>query len=291
MIEYLRQLIQDQQWQTALSYAEQLASKANLTPHDLAVLYFAILRSRGAMGDYAGAIVAGELAIKFASEVEDWDSYGSACNDLGVAHFMLKQYDKSIHYFGEYIGFVARYEQALKFHTLVWYNLSCAYRAAGNGSGAIYALTKALEQARSTGDAEWASGLTLALADARLKAGEVDQVPRLLAQSGHYLRCLSDNRDRFLYLTTYRTEFALRTARLRRARMLAVKGLTLSEGQPRHRFGFHMLLSKIELAANANSNALDHALSARAYASICQRPDLEAQASELVETFSDKPHN
>ena len=283
MIEYLRQLIKDEKWETALAYAQQLTAGAEMTPRDLVVIHNATLRARIAMGEHAGAVPVGELAVKLAREVGDWDAYGQACNDLGVSHFMLKEYDEAISCFNEFLKNTDKFTEALQLHTLVWYNLSCAYRAEGNGRAAVHALTRAVEQARRDGDTNWVQGSTLALINARLRAGQTEQVPKLLAQSSYQLRNFAGKQERLLHLRAYRAEFALLTGRLARARAHAVKGLMEARDLPRHLFEFHMLLAQVERQGTSKDTALDHALAARAYAVASQRPDLEAKASGLID--------
>lgn len=287
MIEYLKQLMERQLWKDALSYADGLTQSGNLTSEDVVIVYCAILRGRIALGEYDGAIHAGELAVSLAAQAEDWDAYGTAYNDLGVAYFMLKRHEQSIRCFKAYIDECAKYNGATRLQSTVWFNLSCVFGAEGNGPEAIHALTQALETAPLSDDPQRTQSLMLSLINAYLRAGQTGPVPRLLAKSAHHLRSSGVvNRERSLYLALYRAEFALLTGRLRRARLLAVRGLVVSGEAYRHKFEFHMLLAEIEKKRDVKSFALEHAISARIYAVGCQRPDLEALAVSVLEQLT-----
>ncbi|HLN60409.1 MAG TPA: hypothetical protein VK464_02575 [Symbiobacteriaceae bacterium] len=284
MIEYLKQLVKAEKWGEVQAYAERMAAERAIKTDEMAVVYCAIVQARFVLGDLGGAVAAGEVALQLARSVGDWDSYCISANALGAAHSMLKQYNAAVLYFEDYLNNVHRAAPFPELHSNVWYNLALVYKALGEGPKAIEALKHALEQALLTGDARRVHAMILTLVDASLKAGQMNDVPRLLAKSAFFLRrrSISDVQETALYHLAYRTEYALLTGRLRRARILAAKGLLAAEERYRHLCSFHMLLSRISREYKAGSEALEHALSARACAVACQRPDLEADATAVV---------
>ena len=285
MIEYLKQLTEEQRWGKVLSYAERLTKDSDRTANELVVIYCSVLRARLELGEYPGALAAGEVVTKLAPEIEDWESFGAACNNIGVVHMILKQYEQARHYFQEYLTNAHRFNQDPERTSNVWYNFALALKALGRATDAIEALTGALEHASMTGNHRRVNALTLTLVDACLKAGEMKPIPRLLARSGRYFRSLpaSSTVESLLYHLTYRTEFALLTGRLFRTRALALRGLSLAVGRPRHEFSFHLLLAKAARASMWEAEALDHVWAARSCAIACQRPDLEADATAFLE--------
>jgi tetratricopeptide (TPR) repeat protein len=288
VIEYLKELIRDKNWTEALSCAVALTNNSTSTLEELTAAYCAMLRARLAIRDYAGARVAGKLATEIAKEQEDWDAYGIACNDLGVTHFMLKEYDSAAVQFNEYLSNVHRYREAISLQVQVWFNLGCVYRASNRGQDAIAALSRGLEQAKHFGDPESLHSIRVTLVDAKLKAGETEQVPRLLAQTGRYLQKIGANNQQLLYYTAYRVEFALLTGRYRRARILASRALLVTEGKSRWQFDFHILLAKVEQALQSWEAAIGHALAAQTCALHCGRSDLDVEASAILQALHER---
>lgn len=291
MVEYLEQLVAQAQWDQALKYAEEMLKQSDNTTRDLAMIQYAITTARYYLGEFHGAITAGELGVELAAQVEEWDWYGAICVNLGTAYYSLGRNDDALEAWFHYLNQVHLYHLAGKFEPNIWYNIAQVYLRHEETAEAIDALSKAVRSAQRQGHHRLEHGLRHALAEVYLKGGVHDLVPELLAQCLNYLhnnQNVDQRRESWLWHLKLRSEFALKTARLRRARMIAVRGLSESGDEAQYLHNFHLILAEVSLTEGNPDFAVNHYLAARACAVVCRRADLEASVSEVIQGLLDR---
>lgn len=294
MVDYLEHLIESRQWEQAIRYAEEILLQGNCSQRDIMVTNRCLLTARIETGEVNGALVAGQMAIQMALDLQEWDYYGTCCVDMGLTHVRLQQSDLANHYYYEYLAKLPYYVHALRWEADVCYNLGRNQASAGQIQEAIQSFERALRAADRTGDSRVAHGVRHALIETYIKAGEVGPVPQLLARCAHYLRHhprARDIRQSRLYHLDLRAQFALLTNRFDRALAIALRGLQESEGDPQHQYDFHMVLARIALRTKFVQVAFGHLLAARVYSVRCRRYDLEARVSEhMYKIMKDTPN-
>jgi tetratricopeptide (TPR) repeat protein len=286
MIEYLEKLVRlDRDYAKGVAYAEQLMRSHDNSPKDLLIINCALLLCRYTLHEYNGAVVAGQMAMKLAEELGEWDYYGIASLDLGACFMILAQYQDAIEILYRYLSKLPYYQHAAVQEPKVWFNLGRTYTALRQPSEASDALSKALQAAVRLEHHRYAHGIRHALIDVYTQAGNLREVPRLIAQSSHYLRHnpdAVDGHNSWQWHLKLRIDYVIATKRLKRAEALALRGLSDSDGEPRHQFVFHMQLACVTRSCGWFSQALGHFLAAQVYAANCQRRDLESEASQAA---------
>lgn len=296
MIDYLEKLVADGEYGKALTLAAQLLLNVENTAFDLLRLNNAFLRSRFETGEYHGAVVSGQLALKLAIDLEAWDYHGHVCQYLGLSHYRLCQWDKAMDYWFQYLSHRNCYGEALRHEVAVWYNQGVIYYQNGDTARAMDAFRKAIETATRNGNDRQVHGLQHALIGAYMGLGELQMVPGLLAKCLYYLRhnpTAPDYDQSRMYHYCLRVEFCLKTGRFMQAKRLALFGLRLCRDWPRGKYEFWLLLAKISKAEADITAAIGHAVMARNSAIECRRFDLELEAAEymyeLMSAFADRP--
>jgi tetratricopeptide (TPR) repeat protein len=288
MIEYLEKLIADKEWQKALDYAEKLLLTTEHSTKDMVAIECAVLGSRLQLGDYTGAVVAGETALRLASDIKEWDYFGLACMDLGVAYYYLGDLDQAIYFWLEFLTGLMFYKRSAQYEARVRYNVGLLQTARGDFAAACRTMEEALYAAHRLGAEQLAQGIRLALVGSLLKAGQLQRIPRLLAQCGRYVRYHRDTsgmRETELWHKKARIEYTVETNRVAKARRLALQALIESEERPRHQFVFHMMLARMALQLCCEEEAAGHAVAARIEAIRCHRQDLQSEADEFLYQF------
>jgi tetratricopeptide (TPR) repeat protein len=289
MIEYLDKLIQDKEYGKATEYAERLLLDRDYSPVELLAINCALLTARVHLGEHHGAVMIGEVAVKDARELEQWDRFGMACLDLGFAYHRLQRYSEAIATWYDYLHHLPFLDSALKYETSVRANIALAFNALGDSSNAAKELRLAVVTAQRNGDQRMVHAMRHLLINTLLSMGDFTDIPRLLAQTGYYLRHNgnSDNYgDSLHWHMKFRVDYAILTHRLSRALGLALRGLDMVEGQPIYQFTFHMLLAKISRQFGRARDSLGHLTAARVYAMRSHRYDLESQAIEALYEYT-----
>lgn len=284
MIEYLEKLLDGRENEKALAYAEQMLRDSRSTPLEMLAAQVGLLKVRCWLNQDDQAIGPGCVAIRMASELEEWDYHGLACLFLGGVYQKLRKHREAIDVLHQYFGHFHLYGTARSYQANAWYNLGLLYAASQNHKQAMQAFMKALEITEAAGWHRFAHGIRQALVEQYIRNGDVGQVPLLLAKSGHYLRHhpneLDATQSRLFHLKL-RAEFAMSTKRLDRAHAVALRGLSESAKRLEHLCYFHMVLANIARQKGRPVEALGHASAAKVYASKDHRYDLESEATNL----------
>ncbi len=285
MFEFLEQLIDQGEFSKGLQTAEKLLLRPDTTPQELVALHTAILRCRTYTNEFHGAVMSGQLALRLAEDQEDWDNYGTICLYLSVVFDRLGQLEAAKSACYDYLAHRHLYSRALKHEVLILYNLGIFSMHLGDRGGTWRYLSQALELAIRLGYHRYAHGVRHGLIQASMSFGEYGRVPNLLAQCLFYLRNHPHvylHRESLLYHYELRAEFALLTGRLKRALLVARKGLLLAGDSPKYRYYFTMIMARIAHRMGDVTTAVAHSLNARVYAVEQRRFDLESQAAEFM---------
>lgn len=285
MIEYLEKLVEERQLEKALAYAEQLLLAGDRTPRELLVINCALLTARLYLEEYYGAMLAGQLAMNLARDLNEWDYFGQACVNLGVACGRLRLFEDTQKYLYEYLVKLPLYRTSGRFEPLAWYNLGIAHHMGGRNHEAASAFSKALQVANRQGMDRQAHGIRQGLIEAYLEIGELSPVPGILAKCLHYIRHNSDApelSETRLWHFHLRAKFAVKTQRYGRAVTVAAKGLREAQDSPVHQYDMYMVLAEATHLMGDTRRSLRYALHARVCAMRCHRYDLEYQAADFM---------
>jgi tetratricopeptide (TPR) repeat protein len=292
MIEYLERLVEERQYPEALKYAEQMLLAGDLSMRDLMVINYVLMIGRSETSQYHAALIPGQLTLRLARELEEWDYHGLACMDLSHVFSTIRQYDQACELCYEFLSHLHLYNRTSKFEFSIWDNLGIIQGRLGNAVEAVKSLKRALEVATTIEKLAYTFGTRHALIGAHLSGKDHQQIPGLLAKCLLLMR----NKPELTTLTgrlwhfVLRAEFGLATGRFDRAEKVTRHGMAMAQREQRHMYSFQMLLARIAHARGDLSEALGFALGARVYAIRCQRYDLEFEASELMYKFaSNKP--
>lgn len=287
MIEYLEKLVAGKEWDRALALAEQLLLNPDNTPWDLMVIYTMVTEARYETGEFYGAQVAGQLAVKMSRELEAWDYYGHATLCLGVAYARLRQPEQAISTWYEYLAYVPHYTWALRHHVQVLFNIGVVAAQNDRREEALRTLQRAAEVANASNAERWAHTIRHVLIDTYLRYQQLDQIPPLLAKCAHYLRhnpAVYDYTYSFLWHLIYRIRYALATHRPFRALKVARRGLQMAKDYPQlqFQFQFHMLQARAYEQLNDTRTAMEEAVKARVAAMEARRFDLEYEVANYM---------
>lgn len=289
MIEYLEKLVEEEKWDDARRYAEQLLSSRDNTPRGLLIIYYTLLTSNFRSARYEAAIPPGSIVVPLASELAEWDYYGLACITMGAAFYYLNQEQQALEWWLKYFAGIPHYKRAAREEALIWYNIGLAYNKMDNGEEASSALLRGVEVAERAGNTRFAHGIRHALIDVYLKDKRPSQVPLLLAQCGKYLRDQPDKESQLLY-QGLRAKHALMTRRFSRARAVALKGLYAADGHLGSQSELHIVLAKVASEMGFVLESLGHALAAQSLANMCQSQYLASEATQIIySTVRDRP--
>ncbi|MFZ5823571.1 MAG: hypothetical protein ACOY94_04450 [Bacillota bacterium] len=284
MIEYLEKLVEDREYQKALDYAEQLLLDRENKQWDLMVIYSLLCQARFETGEFYGAQVAGQLAMKMAAELESWDQYGKAALWLGVCYDRLRQPENALAVWYDYLAYVPHYQEAKKHHVVVLFNMGLVAAHTGRFEEAIRMFNKAADVAHTHNDHRKVHGIRHALIDAHLKHGHLETIPSLLAKCAHYLRHnpgARDHKQSLMWHLVLRVRFALATRRPKRAKQVASRGLHMTV-DPDLMYQFRMLLAQAYEQLGDARLAMAEGVQARAVAIQARRYDFEFEITNYI---------
>ncbi len=284
-MEYLEKLVEAQEFETVLTYAEQLLLNREVTARDLMIINSSILYARLVLGESYGATIPGRLGLRLSRDLEEWDYHGFICLNLSYTLIQIGQLPEAITLCYEFLSSLSLYKTSRQYEFKIWYNLGIAHNKTGNSSEAIKSFMRAISAAKVLNSDRFAHGTRHALIGAYIVVNDHEKIPRLLSKCLHFLRHSeksADHHESSLWHSILRAEFGIVTKRLRRAERVAVAGLRVAEGHPRHQHQLHMLLARIYHIQGDIKKSLGHTLSARIYAIRCRRYDLELEASEWM---------
>jgi tetratricopeptide (TPR) repeat protein len=288
MLDYLEQLIKEQQWEEALILAERLLLDQENRVEDLFRINMALVTARAALGEYAGVILLGEHSLGMAADLQAWDQYLTLCHYVGVSYSCLNQWDLAKEAWHNYINHLPLYGQDHFFEVITWFHLGLAYEVGGELEAAVKYHLKAREVAERFGTDRQLLGVNHALIHDYVKLGRFEPIPRLLAKTAHFLRKNPDAEEwgkAKLFNLQVRANFALQTKRYKRARQVALRGLNLAVNEPLHQFSFHMILASVAQATGRTGDMINHYLAARVAAIRARRYDREYDAAESLYKF------
>lgn len=291
MLEYLEKLMQDEDWRAAQRYAEELLRRHDLAEADIARIYYALANARFAARDFDGAAFAGNIVLAITERLQMWDLFGQTCLNLSATyHGMgdITNAEEMVHRLLEKIDHCS--ERAPWLEATAWFNMGTFHFTSNRHVDAERCFQFSLEAARRRGLTRYAHGVRQAMVETYLQLGLVERVPSLLAHSAHYLRhcdtTVPQYRQSVLFHYLLRIKYAMKTNKLRRARVLALRALTNAVGEPRHQFDFHMQLAQLASRAASIGEAIGHSLAAQVYAAQCNRHDLEREAVTFLHNIT-----
>jgi tetratricopeptide (TPR) repeat protein len=288
MLDYLEQLIKEQQWEEALILAERLLLDQDNRVEDLFRINMALVTARVSLGEYAGAILLGEHSLGMASDLQDWGAYLTLCHYIGVSYSCLNQWPAAREAWLNYINHLELYGQDHLFEVITWFHLGVAHEAQGDLEDAVRYHLKAREVAERCGTSRQVLGVNHAIIHDYVKLGKFDLIPELLAKTAHYLRNHPEADEwgkAKIFNLQVRANFALQTRRYERARLVALRGLSLAVNEPLHQFAFHMILASVAQATGHTAQMINHYLAARVAAIRARRYDCEYGAAESLYKF------
>lgn len=286
-VEYLKQLVDEEQWDKIPRYAERLLFQgANLNPEDLAWINFAICRVRCLQNEPYAAIPPGELAKKLAKDRGLWDLLARIFVSLNFAYLQARQYDRVLSGGYEYLQYITYYSVGRNREGHIWMQIGGAYEYTGDYAGARKAFERARRVLELSGDAYWADECRRRLIEVSYHL-DPDHVPSLIEQGESYVADHpNDNLKQALQLydrakwALYKQEYhestlwaqgALDATRQHKAPM--VEGV---------QFGIFMVLSHVSRALGDAKSALSYALSARMVAITGKFFALEFEAANHI---------
>jgi tetratricopeptide (TPR) repeat protein len=286
-VDYLESLISEGAFAKALAYAEHLLNNQDNDSRGLLIINHSIMYARHHFGDFEGAVASGEFAAKLAKEIGEWDYHGTACLTLGASYDRLRQVDKAMVCWYQFIEHLSYYSSAAK-EAGAWYNLGTGHKNVGENGKATTAFERGLRAATRLGNERFAHGIRQALIETQIASNNTGNVPKLLSQCAFYLRHNKDahmGRESHLFHLKLRAEYALATKRFGRATAVALRGLGESDGLFKMQAYFHLLLSQIAYASKGNIFALGHIQAARNLSILCKRFDLESICTAQLYTI------
>lgn len=288
MLDYLEQLIKEQKWEEVLHVAEQLVQKSDNTVEDMVRISLALIIARAMIRENSGVVTLADHALEMAVDVGDWDAYLTICHFVAFAHLSLNQVDRAKYYWISYIENKDKYVGYHLYEIVTWFNLGVTVAQLGDDAGAVYYYEQARKVTLARGMDRHLLGINHALINAYTRLKQYDKVPRLLAQTLHYLRHnqLDDRFDpaKFFHFKV-RAEFALATRRFRRARLVAERCLDMKDISQEHQYLVHMILAKISRETHEFDCMVRHLTSARIAAIRARRYDYELIAAEDLYDF------
>jgi tetratricopeptide (TPR) repeat protein len=288
MLDYLEQLIKERKWEEALILAEQLVQKTDNTAEDMVRINLALIIARSLTAEHAGVVTLGDHALGMAADVANWNAYLTMCHYVAFSHVSLNQLAQAQQYWLRYIENVDKYTEHHAYEISTWFNLGVSTFLMGDYESAVYYYEHAKRVTLVCGTKRQLLGVNHALISGYILLGQYDRVPRLLAQTAHYLRN-NVGADEWLKAKfshyKVRAEFALSTRRYKRARQVANRCLDLATDYPEHRYHMHMILAGVSKECDQFEEMARHLTAARVAAIRARRYDYELHAAEGLYHF------
>jgi hypothetical protein len=287
-VDYLDRLISQGAYAKALTYAEYVFNNQDNDSRGILIINHSIAQARYCLSDFEGAIAPGELTVALAKELGEWDYHGKACLIIGASYYYLRQVDKAMVWWYQFLEHLSYYASVARDEALAWYNLGTGHKSQGENRKAAAAFKRGLSAAEGLGNDRLAHGFRQALIETYIASNNTGAVPELLSKCAFYLRHNRDallSRESRLYHLKLRAEYALQTNRFSRATAVALRGLGESEGLFDMQAYFHLLLSQIAYASKGSIFAVGHIQAARKLSILCKRFDIESICSAQLHTI------
>jgi len=285
LIEYLEKLVEDGDYNAAIECAERLMLSGDNSAIELARIHCGLLISRYQTDQFYAASVSGQLALNLARELEEWDLLGRCCFWLGCTYHRLGNPQLAISTLLQYFNYKIYYSASASLEPLIWVNIGIFHTKMDDPTGAIGYLKRAVEAARARGDSYIHNASRHALVEAYVLKGDLRSVPRLMAESLHFLRHNEDKwfaADSYLWHMLIRAKYAVQRNLVDRAIAIATRALKGSENRNNQQFYLNMLLAGLFMKKGLINEAFGYSLSARICAIRGKRYDFESQAMDLI---------
>lgn len=289
MLEYLVKLMEDGDFQRCLRLAEQQLLRGGMTRNQLAKLNMVISRCRLGMNDLYGAIPSGQLAVKLARDLEEWDLLGRALLNLGTALVGTRQYDQALLQFYTYLEHLPHYSASRRLEGAAWKNIGIAHQRKLETDRAIDALNRARQWFAKQEIDHSTFTCTHDLVNTYLQKYEAGPDPSLLTKVEELLRYekeivrrqAADTYFRSLYLYD-QAAYYMHCGRLGRAMVCAMKAMEVRKGDFGLAFHSNMVLHRCTRSLGDAKQALGYAIAARVQALQGRHFELEFLATQAM---------
>lgn len=285
-ITYLKQLLDEEQWDKVLKYAEQLLFRgSSLGAVDLAWINYATAKAKNEKDEFFAAIPPGELARKLAKDAGLWDLHGRTMLTLAYSYYHTRQYEQSLNCAYEFLTSIGFYDNALDVEHGVWMLIGLSRLTLGDHRQAYQAFQRSAEAATRLGDSRRAF---VAQHHALECLYHIDpgRIPELLFQCACHVR---GHPEDTIVLTLYlqdRATYELHRKRYARAMALCRKALRIPHTTPYMiswaKYNCNMLLAATHRQMGNLQLALGHAMTARMAAIQGKLFHLEFEAASII---------
>lgn len=280
-VQWLRELLKQEDWQKALKVAEQLLVRGGYSALELAEINYAVCRARAHSQELLGAIPAGLLAEKLAADQGNWDLFGRAALVVGVCYIRTRRCVEGRDHLLQYFHHFDKYSDAREIEGRVWQNLGMAYYHQGRLQEAIGLFQRARAFHGEHGDLELLYVTDRHLVMCYLDV-DMDKVSQVLRELRAYRRKYPADQVLKLEYLWCRAIYALRTGAHGWAASFCLSGLMCQEKSAAGEFHLKMTLSEALAGLGSYKDALGYALSARITALQARHYDLEFLATEAM---------
>ncbi len=281
-VQWLKELVDQEQWDQALKVAGQLIVRGGYTGVEYAEINYAICRSKAHCQELHEAIPSGELCRRLCLDSGEWDLLGKVLLVLGVIYIRIRSYQRALATLNEYFEHAPRYLTVGKLAGRVWHNIGNALVRLGQFDEAVRALNQAREAYRLTeDDVVLYHQVTQLLVDCCLEVN-LSAIPSLLSElrtnALHHSE-VRDSRPRYFFA---RARYAYRLGAYRWAASLCLAGLLEPNKYGWTEVHLNLMLSKCLAAIGHCKDALGYALAGRMAAIQKRAFDLEFIAIEAM---------
>lgn len=278
---WLRELLDQEQWEQVLQVARQLLLRGGFTPVELAEINYAVSRARAYRQELMAAIPAGELARRLAADAGQWDLYARASLVVGVCYHRLRNFDAGLNALYACFEHQDRHAGARDIEGHVWFNIGNVHWKQGRTREAVAAYNQARCSYRLRGDVIGLFRVNFQLSGVLLDH-HVDAVPAVLAEMR---RCVRSHPKELNFRATYllcRARYAARLGALAWSAALCRTGLRDDNQDSEKRVECFLVLANVMGQMARPQDALIYAFAARMTAVRNGYYDLEFSAMELI---------
>lgn len=289
MLEVLIRMMEDGEYQKCLRLAEQQLLRGKWSSAEFARLNFVITRCRLGLQDPYGALNAGQLTIKLARDIGDWDTLGRTYLIVGTACTAVRQYDEALQHFYSYFEHLPRYTStAGRLEGAIWKHIGVVHQRKLESDQAIDALNRARLWFTKRQIDLSAFSTTHDLVNTFLQMHDTNPdvpltpVRDLLKEQRTFVRKYP--MDPY-YLATYLLDLAayyVHQGRYTRARLCTNKAMSIRKSDAVLSFHCFMLLHRVSKEQGDIRQALDYTLAARSQASRSRHYELELLAGQAM---------
>lgn len=281
-VSELGRLLQCGEYKRCLEEATALLAAGAHDSEEVARIQAAICRSRLELTDFFGAVAAGQEAVVFAAEAQNYDVIGAALVDLATALVAVRLYDQAVDLFERYLDGLPTYTASRCMEGIALYRMADALHRTGRHRAALECYSRARLWFERFGDEESSRESARAMMRLFLDAGEPEQALPLLLEGDQYAaRCPGDREFLGAHLLD-RAMYFLAVGRYEESKQEAFRALEAVGDWLVQQARANLLLCHNALALNQPREALAFALAARVSAIDGRLYDLEFEASDVL---------